>query len=131
MFLSVPREISVFEYEVGSTQVTFYGGEVSSPLDQYVSCKADNITYEGFTVQVDRQISVRRRRLLTNVSHVLRGLVGYIFHLALSSTTLAVRSTQTLSTFFVTHSVRYVSDYEKIVLRSGLPRKELLSLLSN
>ncbi len=127
LFMSLPRGINVFEYEVGTTQLSYNGQGVNDQLDSVIPCKIDNIEYRGFTPGVSRQICVSGRGVTPDIFSSLYGKDMYIFFQFSDDSGMKVASTLTHSQFTLTHSLRHVSDKDEVTRTSfAAPRKELL-----
>lgn len=53
--MSIPRELSVFEYEGGKIQSSFNLRGSTNKIDQTISCKVDDIEYKSFSLEVGRK----------------------------------------------------------------------------
>lgn len=114
LYLSIPRDIDVHEYDVGSTQLSYNVPGVNSELDQLISCKVDRIQYSGFTPKVARQICVSGRSGSYAFPAETSLVNMYVFGQAEGVEALAVGVSKTQSFFSLTHSMRIVQDNEEV-----------------
>ena len=117
LYLSIPRKIDVLEHQVGTTQLSYSASVIKlhTDLNQKSPCEFDSIRYSGFTPKVIRQICVRGgsiSRVFSMNNFNLSGM--YVFAQGPEfGKRLLVIVGDTESMFTLTHSARFVQDYEE------------------
>lgn len=113
LFMSIPREIYVFENEFGTTQLSFEAPGVSDGLDRTITCKIDNIQYKGFTPQVGRQICVAGVGFRSNIMEQLSAQNIYSF-LQSEYNKLSIISTRTETFYTMIHFMNFFAEGEEL-----------------